>query len=780
MNSQVFDNNRQAQYSWRMVLQLVPLIVVLLGGCTSLAIDADAGRSRLHRDPLGSSSATLSEQLGIPAPLPAVEQRDLYWGVSVNDPFRFLEQPSDPRVAAWTKQQALASERILEAIQGRSMIEQRLKSLTESMGVSASTPKRSANGRWFYTRRLAKENQASLVWRESQDKPEVLLVDSQALSKARGKPIAIQGFWPSDDGERLAYAIQEAGSEIGSLHVIDVASKRPLIEPIDRIRFASLTWDRSGEGFFFSRLKKDDGKAKASERFLDTALHYFSFQQTDPERVIFKASTFRAETLPLYSSGYIREIPQTDLLALIIVRGVDRRLTAYLAPKSDVLANRARWQALVKLDDDIRALSFGFGHAWAISARDAPTQKLVAMPIDERGLSAGASDRLPAASWKTVLPASDTVLRAIDISKDAIYLTRRRGVNTELLRAVPDVRESDSGPRLALEMIKTPREGSIAIDASDDATGLLLSLSTWTHPMQRYWYHPESSRFELIQMGAPGRLKVPPEIIAREVMYASHDGVMVPMSILLRSDLPLDANRPTILYGYGAYGITQEPGFSASALAWVERGGLYAIAHVRGGGNFGSAWHEAGKKTTKFNTWKDGIAAAQWLIDQGYTKASRLGIYGGSAGGMFVGRAITERPDLFVAAVPSVAMLDMLRSEQRANGAAQIPEYGTVADEKEFHALLRNSSYHAIEDGRSYPAVMLFHGVNDTRVDVWQSTKFASRLAQAQAGQQVVMLRLDYQSGHGSGSSLSQSIRRSSDLFSFLLWQMKEPGFELS
>ncbi|NBS21233.1 MAG: hypothetical protein EBS75_06050 [Betaproteobacteria bacterium] len=179
--------------------------------------------------------------------------------------FRFLEQPSDPRVAAWTKQQALASERILEAIQGRSMIEQRLKSLTESMGVSASTPKRSANGRWFYTRRLAKENQASLVWRESQDKPEVLLVDSQALSKARGKPIAIQGFWPSDDGERLAYAIQEAGSEIGSLHVIDVASKRPLIEPIDRIRFASLTWDRSGEGFFFSRLKKDDGKAKASE-----------------------------------------------------------------------------------------------------------------------------------------------------------------------------------------------------------------------------------------------------------------------------------------------------------------------------------------------------------------------------------------------------------------------------------------------------------------------------------------------------------------------------------
>jgi prolyl oligopeptidase len=217
-----------------------------------------------------------------------------------------------------------------------------------------------------------------------------------------------------------------------------------------------------------------------------------------------------------------------------------------------------------------------------------------------------------------------------------------------------------------------------------------------------------------------------------------------------------------------------------AARAWVERGGIYAIAHVRGGGAFGSQWHDAGRKTTKHNTWKDGIAAAQWLIANGYTSPAKLGVYGGSAGGIFIGRAITERPDLFAVAVPSVPVLDMVRSEQRANGVANIPEYGSVKIEEEFHALLRSSAYHAVRDGVRYPATLLMHGVNDSRVDVWQSLKFASRLATAQQGQQPVLLRLDYQAGHGAGSSPQQGHLRSADMLSFMLWQMGEAGFQPS
>jgi prolyl oligopeptidase len=264
-------------------------------------------------------------------------------------------------------------------------------------------------------------------------------------------------------------------------------------------------------------------------------------------------------------------------------------------------------------------------------------------------------------------------------------------------------------------------------------------------------------------------------------MVPSHDGTLIPVSIISRADLKLNGNNPTILYGYGAYGTTESPFLSPSVYTWIERGGVYAFAHVRGGGLLGSDWHTAGKITTKPNTWKDAIAAAQWLIQNQYTSPSRLGIYGGSAGGIFVGRAITERPDLFAAAIPSVGVMDSVRMELEPNGVANIPEFGTTKREDQFKALLAMSSYHAIQDGQRYPATLLVHGVNDIRVRVSNSTKFASRLVQAQtnlaSNPSPVLLRLEYQAGHGQGSTREQSRERTIDIFSFLLWQFGESGF---
>jgi prolyl oligopeptidase len=242
----------------------------------------------------------------------------------------------------------------------------------------------------------------------------------------------------------------------------------------------------------------------------------------------------------------------------------------------------------------------------------------------------------------------------------------------------------------------------------------------------------------------------------------------------------LDGTRPTIVFGYGAYGITENPFFSPRVYAWLERGGVYAIAHVRGGGAFGQEWHYAGRKSTKPNTWKDGIAVAEWLIANRYTSRERIGIYGGSAGGIFVGRAITERPDLFAAAVPAVGVMDAVRMEASANGVANIPEFGTVKHEDEFRALLAMSSYHHIKKIRALgnrTAVMLVHGVNDTRVDVWQSAKFASRLAAAKGGQPVLM-RLDYELGHGQGGTRNQQQVQTADIWSFFLWQFGVPEFQ--
>jgi prolyl oligopeptidase len=264
--------------------------------------------------------------------------------------------------------------------------------------------------------------------------------------------------------------------------------------------------------------------------------------------------------------------------------------------------------------------------------------------------------------------------------------------------------------------------------------------------------------------------------MVREVTVPAADGTAIPVSLISRSDLKLDGSNPTVLYGYGSYGITENPGFNPRLLAWIERGGVYAYAHVRGGGIFGTEWHRAGQKANKPNTWRDGLAVAQWLVAQRYTSPQRLAIFGGSAGGIFVGMAINERPDLYAAAVPSVPVMDMVRAELDPNGLANVPEFGTVKDEAGFKALLAMSSYHHIQPGTRYPGVMLVHGVNDTRVSVWQSTKYANRLATATTGGPVLM-RLDYQLGHGGGASRAQQQAQTVDIWSFMLWQMGVPQF---
>jgi len=261
------------------------------------------------------------------------------------------------------------------------------------------------------------------------------------------------------------------------------------------------------------------------------------------------------------------------------------------------------------------------------------------------------------------------------------------------------------------------------------------------------------------------------------VRFRSHDGVEVPLSVIARKDAKLDGTNPTILYGYGAYGSTEDPFFNPRIYAWIQRGGVFAFAHVRGGGAFGEDWHLAGRKATKPNTWKDAIAAGEWLVANRYTSPQRLGIYGGSAGGIFVGRAITERPDLFAAAAPVVGTFDTPRMEASANGAANVPEFGTMANEDEARALIAMSTYHAIRDGTPYPGILLVHGVNDIRVDVWQTLKAGARFQAASTSGRPVLMRLEYDSGHGQGSTRAQAQKRAADIWSFMLWQFGVPEF---
>jgi prolyl oligopeptidase len=645
--------------------------------------------------------------------------------------------------------------------------------------ISAIT--RTESGRWFYLKREQGQSQAKLVWRDGLTGEERLLVDPVAVTKEKGRPHAIQSFHPSPDGKLLAYGMHASGSEIGHMHVIEVATGKPLLPPIDRVRFAGASWRKNGSGLFFSRLRPGFESMRSTERFADTGRYYLDLNQTNPDKLIFSASMYAELKLPSFATGYVQELPGTDLAGMVVNFGVDRRLAMYVANLDDVMNGKAKWREVFNQSADIREVDMGHGNVYLRSALDAPRFKILKLKLTQLDLK----------SAETLLPESEGVLRAMTVSQDSLIVTRREGVNTALLRlpvasinGLGSSSSSSSANKIDVQKVSLPLEGNVTVVGSIDHPDLIVAVSSWTQSLRRYVFTPTASsnsnagQFVRLNLAPPVEPVQRAEIVAREVMVPSHDGVRVPVSIIMRKDTVLNGKNPTILYGYGAYGTTEEPARSNGVMAWVERGGIYVYAHVRGGGALGSQWHEAGHKTTKFNTWKDGIAAAEWLIANGYTSAAKLGIYGGSAGGIFVGRAITERPDLFAVAVPSVPVLDMVRSEQRANGVANIPEYGTVKVEPEFHALLRNSSYHAVKEGVRYPATMLMHGVNDSRVDVWQSLKFASQLANAQKGAQPVLLRLDYEAGHGSGSSAEQAMQRTAEFQAFMLWQMGESGFQ--
>jgi prolyl oligopeptidase len=697
----------------------------------------------------------------VPPPMPAQNVPDVHWGVTVDDPYRFLEQVKDPAVMSWMKGQAEATDSILKRIPGRSTILAALKEKESVGGTVISSIYRTKNNRWFYLKRSQGQSQAKLVWRDGVNGEEKLLVDPEQISKEMGKPHAVQSFHPSPDGKLLAYGMHASGAEIGNMYVIDVASGQAVLPPIDRVRFAAVSWRQDGQALFFSRLRPGFETMRSTERFADTGRYYLDLKAPNPDQLIFSGSKYPELKLPNFATGYVQEIPGTDLAGMVVNFGVDRRLAMYVAKLDQVLAGQAKWQEVFNQSADVREVDMGHGHVYLRSALNAPRFKVLKLKLSELDIQKA----------ELVLPESEGVLRAISVAQDALYVTRREGVNTSLLR----LPIAGKGP---FEKIALPLEGNVTVSGSVDHQDLVVAVSTWTQALRRFVFTPAKAQFTRLNLAPPVEPVQRAEVIAKEVMVTSHDGVKVPVSIIMRKDAVLNGQNPTILYGYGAYGTTEEPSRSNNVMTWVERGGIYAFAHVRGGGALGSQWHEAGQKITKFNTWKDGIAAAEWLIANGYTKASKLGIYGGSAGGIFVGRAMTERPDLFAAAVPSVPVLDMVRSEQRANGVANVPEYGTVKVEAEFHALLRNSSYHAIQNGNRYPATMLMHGVNDSRVDVWQSLKYASRLADAQKGQQAVLLRLDYEAGHGAGSGADQANQRTADLQAFMLWQMGVPEFQ--
>jgi prolyl oligopeptidase len=694
-----------------------------------------------------------------PAPRPLTET---IWGVAVPDPYRFLEDTKDPQVQSWMKAQNDATEAIFARIPGRETMLARIREIESKASGVTQSAERAAGGRYVFLKRDPQDNQFKLVWRETADGPDRLIVDPEALAKATGKPHAVMDFAASPDGRRVAYSMQAGGSEIGTLHVVDLQSGKPLIEPIDRIRYASAAWLDDGSGFFYSRLREGYEKYPVAERFDDHARHFRSLADAQGDRNVFSPLRDAGLGLPRYASGDPYQIAGTKLAANRVYFGVDPYQALYLGDLDAATKGTATWTKVVGVDDKAVEIGIAGGYVYLRTSKRAPRFEIVRMPL---------SSPDPARA-EVVVPASESVIVSMRAARDALYVVRRDGATHSLWRLKHG---ADAKP----ERIALPFEGAIELTgASDRLDGVVFDLGGWTRATKPWFYDPSVGRVAQLPFVAPGAYDAPDDIMAREIRYRSHDGVEVPMSIVMRKDAKLDGSHPTILYGYGAYGLTEDPFLNPRWYAWVQRGGVLAFAHVRGGGAFGEEWHLAGRKATKPNTWKDAIAAAEWLVAKGYTSKSRIGIYGGSAGGIFVGRAITERPDLFAAAVPAVGIFDAPRFELASNGAANVPEFGSVRNEQEFKALMAMSTYHEIRDGTAYPGILLAHGVNDIRVPVSESLKAGARFAAATSSGRPVLQRLEFDSGHGQGSTRAQSQLRTTDVWTFMLWQFGVPEYQ--
>jgi prolyl oligopeptidase len=692
---------------------------------------------------------------------PVKNVSDTLYGTVVNDPYRYMEDLSAPTVQTWMKAQNDFTRSILDRIPGHKELLDRIKTIDNAVSARVFDVRKLPNGLYFYIKRLPTDNTFKLYVREGLTGKETLLFDPQVQAKVTGEPHAINYFQPSWDGKYVAYGVSAGGSEDAVLHVIETSTGKEVGTPIDRAQFGGVSWLQDNRSFFYTRLQKLEPGADQTEKYQKGRVYLHTIgDDPDKDKVVFGLDVSPSVSIVASDIPFVSTFPGCDYALGLIAHGTQNEVTLYVTPIATVGDKNASWKRVCDVEDEVTSSSASGNDLFLLTHKNASRFKVVKVSISQPDITKA----------ETVVPAGEAVVANFACAKDALYVQVRDGVIGRLLR-VP----LGGKP----EQVELPFDGSVTLATMDPrCDGALLFMAGWTRAIQIYEFDPKTNKVVNTGIQPLGEFDMPQNIESVEAKVKSYDGTMIPLSIIHKRGTKLDGSNPTLLYGYGSYGITQEPLLSPRFLAWFERGGIYAIAHVRGGGEYGEDWYKAGYKSTKPNTWKDFIACAEYLIQNKYTSPERLAGMGGSAGGILIGRAITERPDLFGVAIPEVGCLDMVREETTPNGVPNIPEFGSVRTEEGFKSLYEMSSYHHVVDGTKYPAVMLIHGINDPRVSPWHSAKMAARLQAATASGKPVLLRIDYEAGHGFGTTKKQFQEEMADIWTFLFWQFGVPGFQ--
>ncbi len=538
---------------------------------------------------------------------------------------------------------------------------------------------------------------------------------------------------------------------------------KTLGEAIDRTNGNVISWRPDNRSFFYLRYAKPTPSMPPSQTLYNarTYLHTIGDRNDgDGDPVVFGRGVSKAVEVPEGQGTYVVLTPNSPFAIAVANHNMDANpSTLYVAPLAKVTGRATPWKKFADPDDGVTRFELHNETLVFLSQKGAPRFTLLSLPLAHPDL----------AHARVLVPESQAVMTQLAGAREALYVVERDGAVSRLLRFSWDGKLSQPVP--------LPFEGTVFGLAMDPReSGALFGMTGWVQAPQRIHYDPDTDTSSNTGLIPPSKVDLS-QLEAKEVYAVSYDGTRVPLSIIYKKGLKRDGQRPTILQGYGSYGVSIEPSSDPVSLAWLERDGVVAIAHVLGGGEYGEGWHRAGQKLTKLNTVFDFIACAQYLVDEQYASPKTLAGSGASAGGITVGGALTWRPDLFGVILDRVGLSDGLRVETTPNGPPNISEFGSVKTEEGFHGLYAMSAYNHLREGTSYPAVMFSTGANDPRVAPWQMTKMAARL-QAISGQRPVLLRIDYDAGHGIGSTAHQREVLLADQWSFALWQMSDPEFQ--
>lgn len=665
-----------------------------------------------------------------------IDKVDVYFGNSIPDPFRWLEDDRSAETAEWVKEQNIVTFDYLAAIPFRNTIKARMEKLWNYEKVSA--PFKEGDYTYYY-KNNGLQNQ-SVMYRKDAKGTEELFLDPNTFSK--DATTSLDGVSFSKDGSLVAYSISEAGSDWRKVIFFDAKTKQSIGEPLVDVKFSGLSW-KGNEGIFYSSYEKPKG----SELSAKTDQHRLFFHKLGTKQAE-DAILFGDQEKRRYVGGYVSDDNRYLFIsAANSTSGNELYLKDLSVPNSPIVAIHKGFEYDVDVLDNIGTTLF------IVTNLKAPNKRIVTVDVANPGVE----------NWKDLIPETEQVLNP---STGAGYIFANY-----MKDAVSVVKQFDYKGKL-IRTIALPGVGTASgFGGKTKDKELYFSFTNYVTPGTTYTFFPDSGKSSVYVK--PKVDFVSENYESKQVFFTSKDGTKVPMIITHKKGLQLNGKNPTILYGYGGFNVSLTPSFSIANAVWLEMGGIYAVANMRGGGEYGKKWHDAGTKMQKQNVFDDFIAAGEYLIAQKYTSSDFLAIRGGSNGGLLVGAVMTQRPDLMKVALPAVGVLDMLRYHTFTAGAGWAYDYGTAEDSKEmFNYLKGYSPVHNVKSGVKYPATLVTTGDHDDRVVPAHSFKFAAELQEKQTGSNPVLIRIETNAGHGAGKPVSKTIEEAADIQAFTLFNM--------